>query len=148
MPITFIFLLLVATGLYGESDDQPMWNITLFGAVLSNKTTAISIGGAVSCLLTPQLELEGELYTFSYRHRRYYSSSASLLYNFDIEKTTIYLLTGISVTKNYEVSLNAMLGGGIKKDITKKFKIRLFDCRLHFGERVGFRLSSGFIWTF
>ena len=141
-------MLFLATVLYGKSDDQPMWNITLFGAVLSNKTTELSIGGAVSCLLTPRLELEGDLYTFSYRHHRYYSSSGALLYNFDIKKTTVYLLTGISVTKNYEASLSAMVGGGIKKDITKNFKLRLFDCRLHFGERVGFRLSTGFMWSF
>ena len=149
VPITLLFLLTLATGLYGESDDQPKWNTTLFGALFFDGTTEKGIGGAVSYRFLPRLELEGEVYTLFWR-RTLYGVSGGLLYNFNItlNKVCPYVLGGLSQIRGEGVSTYIMFGGGVKIDLTKSLKMR-FDLRFQLYEGgIWTKLSTGLMWTF
>jgi len=107
---------MLASGLYGESDDQPKWNTTLFGSYFKAGGSAFGIGGAVSYRFTPRLEIEGEVYTIFGDHIDY-GFSEGLICNFDTEhnKTIPYVLVGISQLKDEEAIIgNVMFGGAIK----------------------------------
>ena len=148
--ITSLFLLLLATGLYAESNDQPKWNATLFGSYFKAGGSAFGIGGAVSCRFTPRLDIEGEVYTIFLDHI-YYGLSEGLICNFDTEhnKTVPYVLVGISQLTDEEVLIfNVMFGGGIKSDLTKSLKMK-FDLRLHLcGDGIWWKFSTGLMWSF
>ncbi|MDH5406329.1 MAG: hypothetical protein OEX80_07305 [Candidatus Aminicenantes bacterium] len=149
VPITLLFLLTLATGLYGESDDQPKWNTTLFGALFFDGTTEKGIGGAVSYRFLPRLELEGEVYTLFWR-RTLYGVSGGLLYNFNIilNKVCPYVLGGLSQIRGEGVSTYIMFGGGVKIDLAKSLKMR-FDLRFQRYEGgIWTKLSTGLMWTF
>jgi len=144
--VTFFFLLMAA-GLYGESDDQPKWNITMFGSYFLVGRTAFGIGGAVGYHFTPRLELEGEVYS----EHNIYGVSGGLLYNFNIKnnKTIPYVLVGFSQFRAGagEVVQFLMFSAGIKMPLTRSFKIRL-DFRLYLGEGLPMKLSTGLMWSF
>ena len=150
LPIMTLFLLMMATGIYGESGHQPSWNTTLFGAILFDRGSDFSIGGAVGYNLTPRVELELEG-SIAFSDHNPYIISLGIIYNFDVkhEKIFPYALvwgayTGVSgVGRDADV----MLGGGIKYDIKKSFKIR-FDLRFYPGNGNWTKLSTGLMWTF
>ena len=147
VPITFLFLLFLATGLYGESDEQQKFNTTLFGSYFLGGRTAFGIGRALGYRFTPRLELEGEVYS----ELNIYGVSGGLLYNFNIKnnKTIPYVLVGFSQLRAGagEVVQYLMLSGGLKMPLTRSFKIRL-DFRLYLGEGLPMKLSTGLMWTF
>lgn len=144
---TFLLMIMLATILYGENDDQPKWNITLFGSYFLGGRTAFGIGGAVDYRLTPRLNLEGEVYS----EPNIYGVSGGLLYNFNIKnnKTIPYVLVGYSQFRAgaAEVVQFLMFSAGIKMSLTRSFKIRL-DFRLYLGEGLPMRLSTGLMWSF
>jgi len=150
LPITFLFLLLVATGLYGESDDQPKWNTTAIGSIFLSGGGAFGIGGAVGYSFTPRLELEGEIGTFP-GVGGVYIVSEGVLYNFDngTKNAIHYVLGGFCQLISLGDITNAlMFGGGLKMPLTRSFKIRL-DLRLYlFDEGMFARLSTGLMWSF
>ena len=144
--ITSLLMLLLATGLYGESDDQPKWNTTLFGSYFLGGRTAFGIGGALGYRFTPRLELEGEVYS----EPNIYGVSGGLLYNFDIKNNKIpYVLVGYSQFRAGagEVVQFLMFSAGIKMPLTRSFKIRL-AFRFYWGQDSTIRLSTGFMWSF
>ncbi len=148
--ITSLFLLMLATGLYGESDDQPKWNTTLFGSYFFGGRSAFGIGGALGYQFTHRLELEGEVYTFSWYHYRDYSISGGLLCNFDTDhnKTILYVVGALSqIIGAADKGIYFMFGGGLKIPLTRSFKIRL-DFRLYMVEDFPSRLSTGLMWSF
>ncbi|MDH5404942.1 MAG: hypothetical protein OEZ30_01275 [Candidatus Aminicenantes bacterium] len=151
--ITSFFLLLLATGLYGESDDQPKWNTTLFESFFLDGGGAFGIGGAVGYSFISQLELEGEVYyMFTGRHD-YYGMSAAFISTFDIGSNHIfpYILGGVSLFgESWAEYTYLMWGGGMKwhMDIKKSYKIR-FDSRFYLGEGgLWMKFSIGLMWTF
>ena len=145
--ITSLLLLLVPAGLYGESDDQPKWNTTLFGSYFLGGRTAFGIGGALGYRFTPRLELEGEVYS----EPNIYGVSGGLLYNFDIKNNNKipYVLVGYSqfIAGAGEVVQFLMFSAGIKMPLTRSFKIRL-DFRFYLAEDSTIRLSTGLMWSF
>ena len=147
--ITSLLLLLLSTGLYGQSDDQPKWNTTLYGSIFL-PGPEFGFGGAVGYLYSPRIELEGEIFTISLAH--YLSVSGGLLYNFikKNSKTIPYVLGGVTLLNVYEgdKSILMMFGGGVKSYLTKSLKIRL-DIRFYLsGEGSGSRFCMGFMWSF
>ncbi|MDH5714426.1 MAG: hypothetical protein OEZ30_02565 [Candidatus Aminicenantes bacterium] len=150
VPITFLFLLILATGVYGDNDDQPECNITMFGSYFLVGRTAFGIGGAVGILFTPRLELEGEIYTIP-AEGGVYIVSEGVLYNFDngTKNAIQYVVGGFSQFIVPEgTTIGLMFGGGLKMPLTRSFKIRL-DFRIHlFDEGWLMRLSTGLMWTF
>ncbi|MDH5715669.1 MAG: hypothetical protein OEZ30_08910, partial [Candidatus Aminicenantes bacterium] len=62
VPITLLFLLTLTTGLYGESDDQPKWSTTIFGAFALSNDIYFGIGGTIGYSFISRLELEVEVY--------------------------------------------------------------------------------------
>lgn len=150
VAILTIFLLVLATGLYGASERQGSWNTTLFGALLFDGGSAFDIGGAVGYNLTSRLELEGEG-SIAFSDPNSYIISAGVLYNFDVqtEKLSPYALGGLAYTgvSGKGGDADVMLGGGIKYDIRKSFKIR-FDLRFYLGDGTWTKLSTGLMWTF
>lgn len=150
LPIITLFLLLMATGLYGESGNQPKWNTTLFGAILFNDGSDLALGGAVGYNITPKLELEWEG-SIAFSDPTPYIISLGILYNFDVqhEKLSPYALGGIAYTglSGRGGDADVMLGGGIKYDIKKSFKLR-FDLRFYPGDGTWTKLSTGLMWTF
>ncbi len=145
--ITSFFLLALAQGLYGESDDQPKCNITMFGSYFLVGRTAFGIAGAVGIRFTPRLELEGEVYI----EPNIYVLSGGLLYNFNIKnnKTIPYVQIGHSQFRAgaAEVMEFLIFSSGIKMPLTRSFKIRL-DFRFYLGEGLPMRLSTGLMWSF
>jgi len=150
VTITFLFLLFLAPGIYGESDDQPKWNTTLFGSYFLSQGDAFGIGGAVAYSFTPRLELEGEIGTLP-GVGGVYIVSEGVLYNFDSDNknTTRYVLGGFcQLISLGDITNTLMFGGGIKMPLTRSFKIRL-DLRLHFFVVGWFmRISTGLMWSF
>ena len=148
--IASFFLLMLATVLYGDSDNQPKWNTTVIGSIFLSGGGAFGIGGAVGYRFTPRLELEGEVYTFSWYHYRDYSISGGLLCNFDTDhnKTVLYIVGSLSqIIGAADKGIYFMFGGGIKMPLTRNFKIRL-DFRLYMIEEFPSRLSIGLMWSF
>ncbi len=147
---TSLFLIMLVKGLYGESDDQPKWNTTLFGSYFLSAGDAFGIGGAVGYRFTPQLELEGEIGTFTSVGGVYFVSEG-VLYNFDSDNknTTRYVLGGFCQFISLgDITYALMFGAGLKMPLTKSFKIRL-DFHLHFfAEGMFARLCTGLMWTF
>ena len=143
-------MLFLASGLYGDSDDQPKWNTTLFGSYFFGGRSAFGIGGALGYQFTHRLELEGSVYTIS-GEGGVYNVYEGLLYNFDksSKNTILYVLGGFSqfISPGY-TTCNPMFGGGLKMPLTRSFKIRI-DFRIHlFDEGMLARLSTGFMWSF
>ena len=148
--ITAFFLLLLATGLYGKSDDQPKWNTTLFGAFTLNGGTHFSFGGVVGYRFTPRLELEGEIGTFPGEGGAYFVSEG-VLYNFDngTKNAIHYVLGGFSqIISLGNITNTLMFGGGLKMPSPSSFKIRV-DFRLFLMEGgILMRISTGLMWSF
>ena len=148
--ITSLFMLLLATGLYGESDDQPKWNTTLFGSYfLGFGRGTFGIGGTVGYHFTPRQELEGEVNTILPEARGYIVSEG-VLYNFhtDHNKAVPYVVGGLGqIIGGGEIGFYFMFGAGLKMPLTRSFKIRL-DFRLYMGEGFPSRLSTGLMWSF
>ncbi len=146
--VTFFFLLL-ATGLYGESDDQPKWNATLFGSYFLDGRGNFGIGGTIGYSFISRLELEVEVYRIFWEYKRH-GLSGAVLYNFDGDKnkTVYYVLGGFSQLRGeWDIDNYLMFGGGIKKYIAKRLKIR-FDIRLNMAENVWTKISVGLMWSF
>jgi len=148
--ISSLLMLLLAAGLYGENDDQPKWNTTLFGSYFLVRRGNFGIGGALGYRFTPRLELEGEIDTIP-GEGGVYIMSEGVLYNFDngTKNTIRYVLGGFSqFISQGDITCALMFGGGLKMPLTRSFKIRL-DLRLHlFDEGMFARLSTGLMWTF
>lgn len=145
-----IFLLVLATGLSEASEREGSLNTTLFGALLFDGGSSFDIGAAVGYNLTSRLELEGEG-SVAFSDPNSYILSAGVLYNFDVqhERLSPYALGGLAYAgvSGKGGDAKAMLGGGIKFDIRKSFKIR-FDLRLYLGNGTWSKLSTGLMWTF
>ncbi len=145
-----IFLLVLATGLSEASERQGSLNTTLFGALLFDGGSSFDIGAAVGYNLTSRLELEGEG-SIAFSDPNSYIISAGVLYNFEVqaEKLSPYALGGIAYTgvSGKGGDTKVMLGGGIKYNIMKSFKIR-FDLRFYLGDGTWTKLSTGLMWTF
>ena len=150
VPITLLFLLMLATALYGENDDQPKWNTTLFGSYFLVERTALGIGGAVGYRFTPRLELEGEMYSI-FVEEMVYSVSEGVLYNFDngTKNAIHYVLGGFSqIISLGNITNTLMFGGGLKMPSPRSFKIRV-DFRLFLMEGgMLMRIYTGLMWTF
>ena len=151
--ITSLFLLALAQGLYGENDEQPKWNTTLFESFFLDGGGAFGIGGAVGYRFIPHLELEGEVYyMFTGRHD-YYGMSAAFISTFDIGSKHIYpyILGGASKIQYIGFKYTYLMwGGGMKwhMDIKKSYKIR-FDSRFYLGEGgLWMKFSIGLLWSF
>jgi len=147
---------MLATGLYGDSDDQPRWNTTIFGALdFGGSNKFYGFGVAAGYSFTPRLELEGEVYHMISSYLRYTGLSAALLANYHIAryKVSPYILGGVSIINwsGWGSTTYLMWGGGVKRDITESLKIR-FDLRFHIhldGESdFWMKLFTGLMWTF
>lgn len=147
------FLLVGATGLYGESDDQPNLNATLFGAFAFGDGVHCGIGGAVGYSFIPWLELEGELYIISTEDHMCYGVSGGLLCNTVLSgnKSFPYVLVGVStlgaIGGRGDVDTFLMWGGGMKYALKRNLKVR-FDLRWHHADDPWMRLTAGLMWTF
>ena len=109
------FLLLLASGLYGESDDQPRWNTTIFGVFALSDDIYFGIGGAVGYSFNAQLDVEVEVYSIFWEYKRY-GVSGVVLYNFEVDKnkTIYYVLGGFSQLRGeWDIDNYLMVGGGI-----------------------------------
>ena len=150
VPVITFFLLVLASGLYGESGSQPTWNTTLFGAIFFDGGSDFGVGGSVGFELTPRVELEWEG-SIAFSDPSRYIISAGVLYNFKVqhERLSPYALIGVGYTgvSGEGGDADVMLGGGIKYDIKKSFKIR-FDLRFYPGDDTWTKLSTGLMWTF
>lgn len=154
VPITFLFLLMLATVLYGENDNQPKWNATISGAILSTGVISLGFGGAVGYNLTPWVELEGEMSvigTNGFAYRLCILSAGVILgkSNAKQRKVSPYLPGGAACTRGYDIRgfTSGMLGGGIKIRLKKEL-IRI-DLRLYFSSwDIWQKLSFGWMWTF
>ena len=144
-----LFLLLLATGLYGENDDQPKWSTTIFGAFALSNDIYFGIGGTIGYSFISRLELEVEVYSIFWEYKRH-GLSGAVLYNFDGDKnkTVYYVLGGFSQLRGeWDIDNYLMFGGGIKKYIAKRLKIR-FDIRINMAENVWTKFYTGLMWSF
>lgn len=158
IPITFLFLLTLATVLYGENDDQPKWNATLFGSALACVSDYggmyFGFGGAVGYNLTSKVGFEGEgsvTGANAFAYRLYIFSGGVVLGNSDIKPGTLspYLIGGAAFTTGYDISgfTSGMLGGGIK--IRLKEELLRFDIRFYFASGgILTKLYFGWMWSF
>ena len=154
VPITLLFLLTLATGLYGENDDQPKWNTTLFGSALACVSDYggmyFGLGGAVGYNITPWVGLEGEVSVTGangFAHGFYIFSGGVVLGNSDIKPGTLspYLIGGAAFT--FGGFTSGMLGGGIKIGLKKE--LLRFDARFYFASGgIITKLFFGWTWTF
>ncbi len=153
-PIITILLLMLATVLYGESDDQSKWNTTLFGSALACVSDYggmyFGFGGAVGYNLTPWVGLEGEVSVTganAFAYRLYFFSGGVVLGNSDIKPGTLspYLIGGAAFT--FGGFTGGMLGGGIK--IRLKKELLRFDARFYFASGgILTKLYFGWMWSF
>ena len=146
--ITFLFLLFLKAGLYGESNGQPKWNITLFGDIIADVGVDLGIGGAVGLNLTPWVGLEGEV---NLHFLNYISivSAGVVLGNSDVKQGQLspYLVGGIAYGRIEAGAVGGMLGGGLK--IRHKEELIRLDLRLYFfPDRIWKKFFIGWIWTF
>ena len=150
VPTITLFLLLLATELYGESVNQPRWNITMFGdIILAEEGYDLGIGGAMGYQLTHWVELEGEGSLHLYRS--YILSGEVVIGKSNVRQSKLspYVLGGVAFVGliGEGIDTGGMLGGGIK--IQHKEGLIRFDLRLYFlsGYIVN-KLSIGLMWTF
>lgn len=146
-------MLILATGLYGESDEQPRLDATLFWAFPLGDGVHHGFGGAVGYSFIPSLELEGEVYIIF--DPSLYGVSGTLLCNIVISdnKSFPYILGVVStlgaIAGRGGADTFFTLGGGMKVHIKKNNKIR-FDFRYYLPPNGDgwIRLACGLMWTF
>ena len=153
IPIISLFLLVLATGAYGENDDQPKWDTTLFWHMGLGDGTHHGFGGALGYSFNFPVELEGEFYLMSAEAALLYGVSGALLFNVEILSNKYYLLGGVSTLGDFAhrggAGMFLMLGGGMKLAIQKEKNYRIrFDLRWHPAEDGWMRVSIGFMWLF
>lgn len=154
VPITSLLLILLSTGLYGENDEQPRWNTTLFGSALACVSDYGGIyfgfGGAVGYNLNSKVGLEGEVSVTGanvFAHGFYIFSGGVVLGNSETKPGTLspYLMGGAAFT--FGGFMGGMLGGGIK--IRLKKELLRFDARFYFASGgIITKLFFGWMWTF
>ncbi|MDH5406330.1 MAG: hypothetical protein OEX80_07310 [Candidatus Aminicenantes bacterium] len=151
LPIITIFLVVLATGLYGETGQQPRWNISLSGdIILPEEVFDLGIDIAVGYNLTRLVGLEGDL-NINFIHGVYFLSGGVVLGNSAVKKRILspYVLGGLVCggISGEGGGSGGMLGGGIK--ILHKESMVRFDLRFYFFPGVIWKkLSIGYIWTF
>lgn len=150
VPIITLFLLVLATGLYGQSDDQPRFNLTLFGDFLSAGKNFGGFGGALGYNLTSWVALEGEE-SLNFPYSIFIISGGVVLSNSDFKqrKLSPYVLGGAAYVgiSGEGGGSGGMLGGGIK--IRHKNELIRLDLRFYFF--TGFiwkKFSIGWMWIF
>ena len=153
IPILSLFLLVLAAGVYGENDDQPKWDTTLFWHMGLGDGTHHGFGGALGYSFDSPVELEGEFYIMSAEAGLLYGVSGALLFNVEILNNTYYILGGVSTLGAFAdrggADMFLMLGGGMKLAIQKEKNYRIrFDLRWHSAEDGWMRVSIGFMWLF
>ncbi len=125
VAIISLFLLVIATGLHAESDDQAKWDTTLFWHIGLGDGSHHGFGGAAGYSFNSPVELEGEFYLMSGEVGMLYGVSGALLYNFQIQNNKLcpYILGGFSVlgaiSDRGGADMFLMLGGGDEISDTK-----------------------------
>lgn len=145
---TSLFLLLLASGLYGENDGQPKWNANLF-ATIYLPWPYLGMGGSVGYNLTPNVGLEGEGNLILIPFLPNLFSGGVALGSSDVtqKKLCPYVIGGIACSPLDSLNIGGMLGGGIKMQYKEEL-IRI-DIRFYFFRYAKFaKFSVGRIWTF
>ena len=153
IPIISLCLLVLATVLHAENDDQPRWDATLLWHMGLGDGTHHGFGGAAGYSFDSRVELEGEFYLLSGEAALLYGVSGALLFNFEILNNTYYILGGVSTLGAFAhrggAGMFLMLGGGMKLAIQKEKNYRIrFDLRWHTAEVGWMRVSIGLMWLF
>lgn len=145
---TSLFLLLLATGLYAESDSHPKWNANMF-ATIYLPWPYLGMGGSVGYNLTPNVGLEGEgnLILIPFLPNLFSGGVIISSSDFTQKKLCPYVIGGIACSPLDSLNIGGMLGGGIKMHYKEEL-IRI-DIRFYFFRYTKFaKFSVGRIWTF